>query len=185
MAALPIALGMLEFRSVARGVEATDAMLKASQVQLLCARTVCPGKWLAVVSGEVAAVRSAVDAGRSGRGEHLVDELVLAHAHPSLLPALLGTTPVARLGSLGVIETFSAAACLEAADAAAKAAEVSLIELRFPAGMGGKSFVTLTGSVSAVEAAVHAGAERAAHKGMLMEQVVIPGPAPELAQAIL
>lgn len=180
-----LALGMLEFRSVAKGIEATDSMLKAASVELLFARPICPGKWLVVVAGEVAAVESAVAAGKEVSPEQLVDELVLAQVHESVLPSLAAATPVSSLGSLGVIEAFSAATCLEAADAAAKAAEIQLVELRLPAGLGGKAFVTLTGSVAAVEAAVRAGAGLAERKGMLVESVVIPAPAFELTPTLL
>lgn len=185
MSVMSTALGMLEFRSVAKGIEAADAMLKAADSSLLIARTVCPGKYLVVVEGEVAAVKSSVVAGTAGRQEYLVDELLLANVHGSVLPAIAGANPVPALASLGIIETFSAAACLEAADIAAKAADVTLIEIRLPAGMGGKAYVTLTGTVSAVSAAVEAGAASAADKGLLLERVVIPAPAADLEGALL
>ena len=60
-----ISLGLLELNSIARGVEAGDAMLKAAEVTLLKAGSVCPGKYTVVISGEVAAVKAAMDAGRA------------------------------------------------------------------------------------------------------------------------
>lgn len=53
-----IALGMVELNSIPKGIEAADAMLKAADVQLTAAHSVCAGKYIAVVSGEVAAVRA-------------------------------------------------------------------------------------------------------------------------------
>ncbi len=65
---------------------------------------------------------------------------------------------------------------LEAADAAAKAADVQLIEIRLAMALGGKAFVTLTGNVSAVQTAVDAGASLVSEKGLLVHKVVIPRP---------
>jgi len=65
-------------------------------------------------------------------------------------------------------------------DAAAKAANVELIEIRLAMALGGKAFVTLTGDVAAVQSAVEAGAQMVAQKGMLVNRVVIPRPRPEL-----
>ena len=80
------------------------------------------------------------------------------------------------MDALGIIESFSVTSLIEAADAAAKAADVQLIELRLAMALGGKAFATMTGSVSAVQAAVDAGAEVVSAKGLLVNKVVIPRP---------
>ncbi len=178
------AIGFIEFTSIARGMEAADAMVKAAQVELLEARPTCCGKYLVMVCGEVAAVQSATDAGRGIGIDTVIDDFVLPNVHPSVIEAIRAVTPVAEIGSLGVIEAFSIASLIVAADTAAKAAAVELIEIRTGTGIGGKSFVTLTGDVSAVAAAVEAGASTAADKGMLVEKVVIPSPHPSLKQQL-
>jgi len=66
------------------------------------------------------------------------------------------------------------------ADIAAKAAEIRLIEIRLAMALGGKAFVTLTGEVAAVRAAVDAGAQIVADKGLLVNKVVIPAPSSQL-----
>ena len=58
------ALGMVEFNSIAVGIEAADAMLKVSQVELITAKTICSGKYIAIVRGDTAAVRASVEEGR-------------------------------------------------------------------------------------------------------------------------
>jgi microcompartment protein CcmL/EutN len=57
------AVGLIELNSIASGFEVTDAMLKAADVELIVSRTICSGKYMVIVGGEVAAVRSAVDSG--------------------------------------------------------------------------------------------------------------------------
>ena len=61
------------------------------------------------------------------------------------------------LEALGIVESFSVASLIEGADAAVKAANVQLIEIRLAMALGGKAFVTLTGNVAAVQSAVDAG----------------------------
>jgi microcompartment protein CcmL/EutN len=51
--------------------------------------------------------------------------------------------------------------------------------------LGGKAFMTLTGSVSAVESAIEAGAQVVGQKGMLVNKVVIPRPRPELLNEMI
>ncbi|RKZ22691.1 propanediol utilization protein [bacterium] len=179
------ALGLLEFVSIAKGIEATDSALKAGRVELLLARPICPGKYIAVFSGEVAAVRTAIEAGKRTGEDTVIDELIIPNIHPSVLPAVSGISTVERLEALGIIETFSCASCVEAADAAAKAAEVKLIEVSLGLGIGGKSFVTLTGDVAAVRSSVDAGSGIPEEKGLLVRKVVIPSPREELTQFIV
>ncbi len=97
-----------------------------------------------------------------------------------MFPAIGGTAKVEQLEALGILESFSVASLIEGADAAAKSANVRLIEIRLAMALGGKAFVTLTGSVSAVRSAIEAGARTIAAKGLLVNKVVIPNPRPEL-----
>ena len=178
-------LGLLELSSIARGIEAGDAMLKAADVRLLRSATVCPGKYIVIIAGEVAAVAAAMAAGRACAASFLVDDLVIANLDEQVTTALSGCTVPPKAAALGVMEFFSIAASVVAADTAAKAAEVSLLEVRLGLGIGGKSFVTLTGSVASVEAAVSAGVKEAAEKGMVVCTSVIPSPSPEIFRAML
>lgn len=178
------AIGLVEFNSIAKGIEAADMMLKAAQVEALTYRTVCPGKYIALIWGDVAAVQSAVAAGVNKGTGFVVDKLIIPNVHSQVIPAINGTSAVQDIKSLGVIETFSLASTIIAADTAVKAAEIDLIELRLGLAIGGKAFVTLTGDVGAVKAAVEAGSASASEKGLLAHQVVIPSPHPGLIKNI-
>jgi len=170
------AIGLVEFTSIARGIEAVDAMVKEADVRLLAARTACSGKYIGMVAGAVAAVKAAVEAGRErGRG-HYVDHFVIPNVHPQVLQAAAGATVLPEKAALGVVECFSLAAAINAADAAVKAAPVTLLEIRLGTGIGGKGFVTLVGETAAVTAAVAAGAAEATRRGLLVATAVIPAP---------
>jgi microcompartment protein CcmL/EutN len=178
-------IGLIELSSIAAGFDVADAMLKAAGVELLLARSICSGKYMTMVRGDVAAVASSVEAGReAGRG-FIVDTFVIPNLHDAIFPAIYGTNKVEDLESLGVLESFSVASLIEAADASAKAAEVRLLEIRLAMALGGKAFVTMTGSVASVQAAVTAGARVLGEKGLLVNRVVIPAPRKELLTEML
>ena len=178
------ALGMIEFRTVASGITATDLMLKTAQVELVQANPVCPGKYLATVSGEISAVRAAIDAAEAMAPDMLLDRFLLGNPHESVQPAISGQNEVRERGAIGVIETFTAASAVVAADTAAKTAIVELIEIRLAKGMCGKSYVILTGSVSAVTAAIDRAAQ-SIDAGNLLDRTVIARPDDRLWDSIL
>jgi microcompartment protein CcmL/EutN len=171
---------MIELGSIAAGYEVCDAMLKSAAVDLLLARSVCSGKFIVMVRGDVAAVESAVAAGNQAGGFSKIDSFVIPNVHESVFPAISGNTKVDALDALGIIESFSVASLIEGADAAVKSANVQLVEVRLAMALGGKAFATMTGSVSAVQSAVDAGAAAVGQKGLLVNKVVIPSPRPEL-----
>ncbi len=178
-------IGLIELSSIAAGFQAGDAMLKAAGVEMVLARSICSGKYMVLVRGDVAEVEAAVAAGVSAGSFSVIDSFVIPNIHESVFPALSGTSKVQALEALGVVESFSVASLIEGADAAVKAANVQLIEVRLAMALGGKAFVTLTGNVAAVESAVDAGARAVAGKGMLVNKVVIPHPRPELLNEMI
>jgi microcompartment protein CcmL/EutN len=178
-------LGLLELTSIASGFLGCDAMLKAADVDLVLSRSICSGKYMIMVRGDVAAVEAAVAAGVAGTRFSVIDSFVIPNLHEAVFPAISGVTKVEVLEALGIVESFSVASLIEGADAAVKAANVQLIEIRLAMALGGKAFVTMTGNVAAVEAAVSAAADIVGRKGMLVNKVVIPSPRPELLNEMI
>lgn len=170
------AIGLVELNSIAKGIEVCDAMVKVAEVELIEAHPICAGKYMVLITGEVDAVRTSVGKGEEIAEVHLVDTFIIPNVHPQVAPALRASTPARELDALGVIETFSAASAIFAADAAVKAADVDLLEIRLANGMGGKSFFTLTGVVGAVQSAIGAGIDLIKDTGLVVYSVVIPSP---------
>ncbi len=176
------AIGVLELSSIAAGFAVQDAVLKAADVTLLTARTICPGKYMVVVGGAVGAVDAAVAAGAGAAGGFLVDRLHLPNIDPAVFPAVSGCValPEGNGNALGIIETFSAASILRAADAAVKAAGVILFRVHLSMAVGGKGFLMAAGDVGSVNAAVDSGIEVIKDEGMLVNKVVLSGAPQEL-----
>jgi len=179
------AIGLVEVKSVAKGIKVTDEMLKSAGVFLIQSGAVCPGKFVTIVGGSLSSIQASVDRAASVAEDALIDKFVIGRLGEKVFEAMCGTANVKERKALGVVETFTAASAILAADAAVKAANVALIEVRVARGMGGKCFVTMTGEVSDVKAAVEAGARIAAKDGVLIGTEVIANPHPELWEAIL
>ena len=155
-----------------------------AQVDPLFFKTICPGKFVAAVTGDVAAVSASVNAGRETHADALVDWFIIPNIHRDVIGALAGATGITERGALGIIETFSAASIVVASDAAVKAADVQLLDVRVALGLGGKGYALMTGDVAAVNAAVEAGSTAAAESGLLVSKVVIPSPAETVFEQI-
>lgn len=124
-------------------------------------------------------------AGRSAGGDAIIDELLLPNVHLSVFPALAGAVEAGDVEALGVIETITVASTIVAGDAAAKAADVCLLDMRLANGLGGKSFVLIAGDVPNVEAAVQAGVRLVQDEGLLVRSVIIPQLHPEMRAKVL
>lgn len=178
-------IGFLELNSIARGIESVDYMLKAADSTLLMAKASCPGKYYITICGQVSSVEQSMDVGRKVGGRHVVGDLVIPRVHPTVIKAINMAEIPEGVKAVGVLEYYSAAGSVIAADFAVKAAEVSLISLQLGTGIAGKSFVVLTGDVGAVEAAVYAGAEGAKEQALLINKVVLPKPRKELVESLI
>ena len=175
-------IGLIEVSSVATGFLVQDTMLKAGNIKLLIARSICSGKYLIAVAGDVTSVEAAVQAGGVAAGASLIERRQIARVHPSVLEAISNAVDIdpKQLRSIGIVETFSAASIIQVADEAVKSANVTLLRIHLAMALGGKGFVLMAGDVASVQAAVAAGAKVAGEDGMLVGKGVIAAPSEEL-----
>ena len=176
------AIGMVEYKTVSTGIKAADLIVKTADVELIQAQTVCPGKFIILFTGDLSAIRVSVDAAQKTYPESLIDSFVLGNPHESLFKALTCTAEVDDIRALGVVETFTGASAIVAADHAAKTAEVTVFEIR---GMCGKSYVLLTGSVAAVTEAVESAVALIKEEGLVLDYAVIPSPSKDFVKTLI
>ncbi|GAB4547889.1 MAG: BMC domain-containing protein [Anaerolineae bacterium] len=176
------ALALIEFNSIATGIQAGDAMVKKAPIASIKAGTVQPGKYLVLITGQVAEVEESLQTGVEWGGESVIDTVFLPQVHPAVVQAISGDRTEGVGPALGVIETRDVAATIQAADAGVKGAEVTLREIRLADGLGGKAFCLFQGEVQDVEAAVEIGVGSLPDPGVLINQVVIPQLHPEMGQ---
>ena len=182
------ALGFIETKGLVGNIEATDAMLKAADVEFIGSDTIGAGLTTVIVTGEVGAVQAATDAGQEAASR--VGELfcvnVIARPNPDLARIMPPKGPavgksakdageqVPVNSALGMIETNGLTAAIQAADAMLKSADVSLVgQEKIGAGL---VTVFVQGDVGAVKAAVEAGQTAAMRIGEVVSAHVIPRP---------
>jgi len=173
-------LGVQEYESIAAGLLALDMMVKEAPVEILACVTVTPGKYIIIITGDEASVDASLKRARRETGDGIMEELFIPNLHPGVGPALLGEAGTGDLDAVGIIESFSVAAGVEAADICAKEAAVRLLRITFGSGMGGKATVKFTGPIGEVEAALAAGTRLVESKGRLCRSIVIPRPHEEI-----
>lgn len=175
-----VAIAAIETSSIAQGIVVVDSMVKTAEIDVVEASMLSPGRYWIVIGGDVAPVRASHRRGVEIAADTLLDQLFIPQLHEGVLPALRGTVGLNEDDAFGVIETLTAASAIVAADAAAKAANITLRDVRLANGIGGKGIVTLSGRVSDVQAAIEAGREDARKRGLLARAVVIPRLDPRL-----
>lgn len=178
------AIGVIELKNVPKGVEATDDALKSAGVRLVAAHPSCPGKYEIILTGSIADVTAAVSHVKGKFENYIIDSSIMGRIDERVITALFGTQKSDRRGSLGLLETYSAASCIKAADITVKTARVEIFDLRVSRGLGGKGVVLVTGEVGDVTAAIEAGANYAKSLGMLSATSVIAAPHAELWEQI-
>ncbi|RHP34534.1 BMC domain-containing protein [Lachnotalea sp. AF33-28] len=179
------AIGMAEYKTVSAGIVAADAMVKTADIDIVEAQTVCPGKYIILITGDLSAVNAAVETARTNYEKHLIDSFILGNPHDKIIPALYGATEISELQALGILETYSAASIIVAADTAAKTAMVDLVEIRVARGMCGKSFMLITGDIAAVQAAIDNAKNAIGENGMFLDSSVIANPDKKICNKIV
>ena len=174
-------LGIMEYRSVALGIQAADAMIKAAGIKILMMQTVCPGKYIIMFEGKLSSVTMAIEAGKAEPFDTvLVDEYMLGNPDDSLLAAIYGTTEKGDIAAVGILEGYSVSSIVGTADEIVKTSPVSLIEIRLARGMTGKSYAIFSGEVAAVEASMEKAKGILVESGMYLHSAVIAKPDPQI-----
>ena len=158
----PPALGIWEFSSVPAGIECADAIIKGAPVDSISTGTTHPGKYVVLVTGDTASVEVAGDIVTGQVRPSLIASVFLPDVASAVAAALLGPELPVSLDAeaVGIVETSTVAAGIDAADAAVKHAHVSLSGLRLADGLGGKAYFIVDGTVGEVDAAVEAANDR-------------------------
>lgn len=179
-------LGVIEYRSVANGMEKTDQMLKAAAVDLVFAKPMCPGKFVVAISGGYAEVKASIEAGRSSSPfDTCVDDCIIGNPDPQVFEGLYLSTTIEDLDAVGIVESYSVSSIFKAADEVVKTTPVKILEIRIAKGMSGKSYVTFTGDVDSVTASVEKASKLLSASGMMLSTAIIPNPDPRLWQAMI
>ncbi len=178
-------IGVVEFRSIAVGIDAVDKIVKAANVEIIDAKTICPGKYYIIFSGLVSAVKDSLSAVEFYANDFIIDSVVIANVYPQLFSALTSTNDVKTPASIGVIETLTAPSIIWSADSAIKATNIDLVEVRIARALGGKNICIINGLLSDVTESVNKAIEYPKQKDFLVDWQIIAAPNKDLYRAVL
>lgn len=168
------AIALIEYASIAIGTRASDAIVKKATIELIRAGTLQPGKYAVLFAGEVAAVEESWIEGLRCGADAVIDRVLLPDVARSVYDAILDKVGDWSADTVGIIETPTMSAVIEAADAAVKGANVAMVRLRLGDGLHGKGLAHFAGLQADVEAAIEIGAGRVAYKNMHVCTAIIP-----------
>ena len=176
------ALGVLELSSIATGIATCDAIVKKADVRIIRSATTHPGKYLIVFRGGVEEVNESMREGLNFGRPALIDHVILPNPHEEL--ESIFEAPVAyAAGSVGIIEAYSLAGTIRAADAVLKMAETTALKIRLGDHIGGKGYFIFCGDLHDVEFAMAAGKE-ALGDGLIISTEIIANPHEDLVLAL-
>ena len=171
---VPIALALIEFSSIAVGTRAADALIKKAPIKLERVGTLQPGIFAVMWSGDVASVDESYGEALRVGGKSVCDKVLLPFVEPNVYRAAIGQADRWDGDTLGVIETSSMAATIEAADAAVKGASVRVVRIRLGDELGGKGLAHFVGEQHDIEAAIAIGVSRIAGAGRAVTSSITP-----------
>ncbi|MFC1608524.1 BMC domain-containing protein [Candidatus Latescibacterota bacterium] len=178
-------IGFLEYISVAKGIEAADLITKNAAIEILLAAPNCPGRYQILFSGDVGAVKEAINLANGIADFQFLDSLILPRVDDKVFASLFCPN-VSNIGdSIGIFETMTMTATIEGADTMVKSSDVEIIEIRLGKGLAGKSYVIVTGKIQNVQSAMDAALDGVKDRGVLIASSVIPSVSPELIQHLV
>ncbi|HAJ95307.1 MAG TPA: hypothetical protein DCP02_03640 [Actinobacteria bacterium] len=165
-----------EFKSISRGIMVTDSMSKSASINIVRASTSCPGKYVAIIEGEISALSSAEAVAQKQGGRHLFSSAIVSSINHKIIEAISGKLRSTEHGSIGVIEGPNIADLVSSSDIALNSARVDFIEYRLARGCGVNSFYIMTGTLSDLSEAVENASAYLEERGSLQAYRIIPGP---------
>jgi microcompartment protein CcmL/EutN len=175
-----MAIGIAEFKSIAKGVEMLDMMTKRAAVKIVDNRAICVGKFFVIISGDVADVSAAIDAVTENSGPELVGAKVIPSLADGVAEKINAQIDTTDIGAIGIVETKDINTGLYCANYIKKSSQVTILRISIQFGMGGKAVVLFTGDVASVNNGIEVAKEKAHDSEKIIAAVAIPSPSKEL-----
>ena len=180
------AIALIELKSIAKGIEVLDFMLKKAEVTIIEAEPISAGKYYILITGAIAEVEEAYKEGKEKASFYLVDHLFIADIHPTLLPAIEGNDwGPSENTSCAIVETYTISSAIKAANIAAKRTNIKLLKIALGKGIAGKGYFTFTGDLNEIEESANTAKELLERDGALINLSIISNPQPEIFEKLL
>ncbi|MBR2568091.1 MAG: BMC domain-containing protein [Paenibacillus sp.] len=175
------AIGVVELRSISKGYETADHMLKTSPVFVHHMKPICPGKFLIIMSGDTADVEEAMNAAKTAAGEFRISDFTLHGVHPDLVDGLKKRYSPQPVDAIGIVETSTVSSGMYALNEALKQCNIYVKRMNLGMAIGGKFLAAFTGRVSDVEQGMKMFVSSMDEK-RIVHHTVLRSPAEEMKQ---
>ncbi|WP_051531400.1 BMC domain-containing protein [Clostridiisalibacter paucivorans] len=147
-------LGLIELSSISKGIAILDDIIKKVEVEVLTARSICPGKYMILVQGNTSSTKIAVNTANELGQKSILKSEVINNLNAHVFSVIKGKITPKNINALGVVETRNVISSILIADMVCDSSDVELIKIRLGNGIGGKGLLAFTGDVSSVKNAV-------------------------------
>ncbi|MBI9016146.1 MAG: BMC domain-containing protein [Phycisphaerae bacterium] len=180
-------IGIIELASIYKGYEVQDLVLKHARVEKLLARTICSGKYLIIVRGELADVEDCLEMAKKTGSFSIINTLYVPNVDDKIFSAISGciTLDCEKVDAMILLETFSVAAVIKAADLAVKEADIDVPRIHVAMAIGGKGFAVLTGNADSLKSAIVPAVEFLSDDGSLAGYTLITNPHPDVLRDLI
>ncbi len=178
-------IGFLEYLSIGKGIEAADLILKNTAIDTIISSPNCPGRYHILFSGDVDAVKTAVEMAKEIKDETMLESCVIPNIDRDIIQAVFSPVVTDIQDGVAIFETITMTETVLGADNMLDTADVDIVDLRLGKGLAGKSYVIVTGSLQDLEYAVDAAVDGMQEKELLISAVVIPSINPELIKFLV
>ena len=163
-------------------IEVSNEIVKKANVEIIYFKTICPGKFLVIVTGDEGEVNEAIDYGVMIAENTLVDSFKVHAVSTPIIAAFKNKYDSREIAdAVGIMETTKVCAGIKALDAALKSSDIKLIKMHLAFGIGGKLVYIVTGTLSSIEYGLAQGKAQLS-KTEAANISIIPSPSPEMTK---
>lgn len=168
-------IASFEFKSISKGIEVTDEMVKLADVNIFYFRVICPGRLLVILGGEEDAIKTVFHNGNEAGKGQILDSAIISAVHNNLIQALTSKFVMPINGAVGLFETMTISSGLKALDCTLKGGNLNLVKLQVASGISGRLVYTVSGDASDVEQGLRSG-EKAIESKRIINISIIRSP---------
>ncbi|MHC1750196.1 MAG: BMC domain-containing protein [Cellulosilyticaceae bacterium] len=178
-------IGAIEFRSISKGIEVANEMVKKVSVEIIYLKTVCPGKFVVMVTGDEGEITETVTYGKKLGEGYIIDSFVI-HAVNDAIISGFRNKYISKDAheAIAIFETNKVCAGIKALDKTLKASDVQLVKVQLAFAIGGKFVFIVTGTLSSVMYGTEA-AKKILRPNDITNVSIIPSPSIELLEHLL
>ncbi|MGL4848641.1 MAG: BMC domain-containing protein [Clostridium sp.] len=165
---------ILEFKTIAKGIEISNEIIKKVNIEILYFRSTCPGKFVFIANGDEGEITEAIKLGGELGEAVLMEQFQINNVHKNILEALKGTVKKNDIGyaAVGILEVSKVSRGLVALDKTLKSSSVELISLKIGFGIGGKLVYIISGELSDIEYGINESERFLNNKGIIGKSIM-------------